>query len=58
MPAESVLYAERVLPLVDGLLVAGAVRLVNAASPVDSADPVARVAAEPAKEKTITSEID
>ena len=46
-PAEPVLYAQRVLLLVDSLLVAGAVCLVSVACPVDSADAVARVATEP-----------
>ena len=47
LPAEPVLYAERVLLLVDSLLVAGAVCLVRVARPVDSADAVARVATKP-----------
>ena len=52
-PAEPVLYAERILPLVDSLLVAGAVCLVSVASPVDSADAVARVATEPVMWKRV-----
>ena len=46
-PAKAVLYAERVLLLVDSLLVAGAVCLVSVACTVDSANAVARVATEP-----------